>query len=119
MATAVRNRLAAMLDGEVAHGVSRVQVNLRADDLHPEVEGIGRVRLPVTAKQAAPALGEPDPKFSRAPAETACEIAHKALPRKRHTRGRSGLRSRDSSIARTSSSAVSRHARTPALSSLG
>jgi hypothetical protein len=56
MASAARERLAAMLGGKVSPAASSVQLKAKTDDLHLEVQGIGRVRLPVPAEQAHDAL---------------------------------------------------------------
>jgi hypothetical protein len=52
MTTAARDRLAGLLDGEAVPGASSVQLRAGPDDLHLEVEGVGRVLLPVSPGQA-------------------------------------------------------------------
>jgi len=61
MITAARERLAAMLGREAPPTASSVQVKAGTGDLHLEVEGIGRVELPVPAEQARQLcqLGQP------------------------------------------------------------
>jgi hypothetical protein len=52
MASAARERLAEVLDGEASPAASSVQLKAKTDDLHLEVQGIGRIQLPVPAEQA-------------------------------------------------------------------
>jgi hypothetical protein len=53
MTTAARDRLAELLDGEAVPGASSVRLRAEPDDLHMEVKGVGRVRLPVSPEQAS------------------------------------------------------------------
>jgi hypothetical protein len=61
MASAARERLAEMLGGEAAPAASSVQLKAKMDDLQLEVQGIGRVQLPVPTEQARQLgrLGQP------------------------------------------------------------
>lgn len=61
MASAARERLAEMLGGEAAPAASSVQLKAKTDELHLEVQGAGRVQLPVPAEQARQLcqLGQP------------------------------------------------------------
>jgi hypothetical protein len=52
MASAARERLAEALGREAPPAASSVQLKAKTDDLHLEVQGIGRIQLPVPAEQA-------------------------------------------------------------------
>jgi hypothetical protein len=56
-----RERLAGVLGREAALAASTVEVKAKADSLHLEVQGVGRIQLPVPADQARQLcqLGEP------------------------------------------------------------
>jgi predicted 2-oxoglutarate/Fe(II)-dependent dioxygenase YbiX len=52
MTIAARDRLAELLEGKAVPGASSVRLRAEPDDLHLEVEGVGRVLFPVSPEQA-------------------------------------------------------------------